>query len=116
MTRLGIALVTAMMAIPAHADEIVRVAATGSVAEVMDRLEGAVTNAGANVFARVDHGAGAASVDMELGASQLLVFGNPALGTLSQDIVGQVLHHVKTVAAVQATAVVSNIFVYRHVG
>ncbi len=81
MTRLGIALVTAMMAIPAHADEIVRVAATGSVAEVMDRLEGAVTNAGANVFARVDHGAGAASVDMELGASQLLVFGNPALGT-----------------------------------
>ncbi len=58
-----------------------RVAAVGSVAEVTDRLEAAVTGAGATVFARVDHGAGAEKVGMSIGASQLLIFGNPALGT-----------------------------------
>ncbi len=62
--------------------------ANGSVAEVMDRLEGAVGNAGATVFARVNHGAGAASVDMELADAELLIFGNPMLGTpvMQQDI------------------------------
>ncbi len=69
------------------ADMIVK-DASGSVAEVMDRLEAAVTNAGATVFARVDHGAGAAGVDMELADAQLLIFGNPMLGTpvMQQDI------------------------------
>lgn len=52
-----------------------------SVAETMDALEAAVTGAGATVFARVDHGAGAASVDMDLPEAQLLIFGNPRLGT-----------------------------------
>ena len=55
--------------------------ATGSVAEVMDRLEAAVTEAGATVFARVDHGAGAEQAGMTLADSQLLIFGNPQLGT-----------------------------------
>ncbi|MGX9856236.1 DUF302 domain-containing protein [Limimaricola variabilis] len=55
--------------------------ATGTVAEVMDRLEAAVTEAGATVFARVDHGAGAEQVGMTLADSQLLIFGNPQLGT-----------------------------------
>ncbi|MEM1340995.1 MAG: DUF302 domain-containing protein [Pseudomonadota bacterium] len=51
------------------------------VATVMDRLQAAVEGAGATVFARVDHGAGAASVDLELADAQLLIFGNPRLGT-----------------------------------
>lgn len=52
-----------------------------SVPETMDRLEAAVTGAGATVFARVDHAAGAAKVDMDLRPTQLLIFGNPKLGT-----------------------------------
>jgi uncharacterized protein (DUF302 family) len=62
--------------------------ASGTVTETMDRLEEAVTGAGATVFARVDHAAGAASVDMELQDAQLLIFGNPMLGTpvMQQDI------------------------------
>ena len=52
-----------------------------SVEVTIDRLADAVTGVGATVFARVDHGAGAASVDLPLGASQLLIFGNPKLGT-----------------------------------
>jgi len=71
----------------AWADMIVK-DATGTVAEAMDRLEAAVTGAGATVFARVDHGGGAASVDLELADAQLLIFGNPMLGTpvMQQDI------------------------------
>lgn len=71
----------ALAAGPALAADVMTVAATGKVAEVMDRLEAAVTGAGATVFARVDHGAGADSVGMPIGASELLIFGNPALGT-----------------------------------
>ena len=70
----------ALTATPALAD-YVRVDAEGTVPEVMDRLEAAVTEAGATVFARVDHAEGASSVDMELPPSQLLIFGNPMLGT-----------------------------------
>lgn len=47
----------------------------------MDALEAAVTDAGATVFARVDHAAGAEGIGMELRPAQLLIFGNPALGT-----------------------------------
>jgi len=71
----------------ALADMIVK-DATGTVAEAMDRLEAAVTGAGATVFARIDHGGGAASVEMELADAQLLIFDNPMLGTpvMQQDI------------------------------
>ena len=69
-----------LMAGPAVAD-FVHVEAEGSVEEVTDRLEAAVEGAGATVFARVDHGGGAASVDMELPPAELLIFGNPMLGT-----------------------------------
>lgn len=69
-----------MTATPILAD-YQRSEAQGSVDEAMARLEAAVETAGANVFAKVDHGAGAASVDMDLPDSQLLIFGNPMLGT-----------------------------------
>ncbi|MFP7571221.1 DUF302 domain-containing protein [Marivita sp. S2033] len=52
-----------------------------SVATTIDRLEEAVTAAGATVFARVNHAEGAASVDMDLPAAEVLIFGNPKLGT-----------------------------------
>ena len=52
-----------------------------SVSDTMDRLEAAVTGAGATVFGRVDHAAGAEKVGMELRPTQLLIFGNPKLGT-----------------------------------
>jgi uncharacterized protein (DUF302 family) len=60
---------------------IVQVKSASDVAATMDALETAVTGAGATVFARVDHAGGAASVDMALDPSQLLIFGNPKLGT-----------------------------------
>ena len=69
-----------LTASPAMA-EYIDVPATGSVPETADRLVAAVEGAGAKVFARVNHGGGAASVGMELADAELLVFGNPKLGT-----------------------------------
>lgn len=52
-----------------------------TVAVTLDRLSAAVEKAGAKVFARVDHAKGAASVGKELRPTEMLMFGNPALGT-----------------------------------
>ena len=65
----------------AFAGDLIEQVSPHSVSVTVDRLAAAVSGAGATVFARVDHGAGAASVDLELGASELLIFGNPKLGT-----------------------------------
>ncbi|OED50838.1 camphor resistance protein CrcB [Rhodobacteraceae bacterium (ex Bugula neritina AB1)] len=69
-----------MSAIPAAA-ELMKVPSQKPVAETMDALQAAVEGAGATVFARVDHAAGAQKVGLELAGAQLLVFGNPKLGT-----------------------------------
>ncbi|MEX0310631.1 MAG: DUF302 domain-containing protein [Tateyamaria sp.] len=60
---------------------IIRKESASGVAETMDTLQAALEGAGLTIFARVDHGAGAQSVGEDIGASQLLIFGNPKLGT-----------------------------------
>lgn len=52
-----------------------------SVAETIDRLEKILTEKGLTIFARVDHAAGAKKAGLELAPTQLLIFGNPKLGT-----------------------------------
>jgi uncharacterized protein (DUF302 family) len=74
----------AMLAIlgsAASAEGIVRVESTRDVPATVAALADAIEGAGARVFARVDHGGGAASVGADIGASEVLIFGNPALGT-----------------------------------
>jgi len=61
--------------------EMIEKTSAHSVTVTIDRLEAAVRKAGATVFARVDHYAGAESVALPLNPSQLLIFGNPKLGT-----------------------------------
>lgn len=87
MKALMTAAVLALAAGPAMA-EFMNVKANGSVSEAADRLVAAVEGAGAKVFARVPHSKGAMSVDMELQDAELIIFGNPKLGTpaLQQDI------------------------------
>lgn len=53
-----------------------------SVVDTMNRLEQAVTQAGFTVMARIDHGAAAKKVDLELPPTELLIFGKPKAGTL----------------------------------
>ncbi|WP_417727891.1 DUF302 domain-containing protein [Roseovarius sp.] len=83
MKRFLVAAAITFTTVPALAsgDDIAKVKSTSDVATTMDRLEAAVTGAGATVFARVDHAAGAASVDLALDPSQVLIFGNPKMGT-----------------------------------
>jgi uncharacterized protein (DUF302 family) len=78
-------LFSATLAIPALAApalaEVVTKSTDRTVCDAMNALKTAVTDAGATVFARVDHATGAASVDMELIPMELLIFGNPQLVT-----------------------------------
>ncbi len=71
----------AALSLPAFAADMIKKTSPHSVSVTIDRLAAAVEGAGATVFARVDHAAGAAKVDMDLRPTQLLIFGNPKLGT-----------------------------------
>ena len=51
------------------------------VAETVDTMVSAMEEAGITIFARVDHGAGAQSIGEDVGDMQLLIFGNPKVGT-----------------------------------
>jgi uncharacterized protein (DUF302 family) len=52
-----------------------------SVDETLDRLEAVLKKKGITVFARVDHKAGANKVGIDMQPTQLLIFGNPKMGT-----------------------------------
>ncbi|OSP53689.1 DUF302 domain-containing protein [Pseudoruegeria sp. SK021] len=83
MTRIWALATAAVVALTgaAGADDMIKVKSAASVPDTMAALTAAVEGAGATVFATVDHAAGAASVDLTLAPSQLLIFGNPKLGT-----------------------------------
>ncbi len=62
--------------------DLIKKKSSHDVATTVDRLEEVVTEKGITVMARVDHAKNAASVGMELRPTQLLIFGNPKLGTV----------------------------------
>ena len=53
-----------------------------SVKDTMDKFETLVQSKDMTVFARVNHTANAASVDMEMNEAEVLIFGNPKGGTV----------------------------------
>ena len=63
------------------ADDLVAKESNHDVATTLDRLETIVKEKGITVMARVDHAKNAQGVGMELRPTQLLIFGNPKLGT-----------------------------------
>lgn len=77
----AVALGASVMPALAGEDDLVKTRSPHDVATTMDRLEAAVTGAGATVVARVDHAGAAQGADMELAPIEVLVFGNPAIGT-----------------------------------
>jgi uncharacterized protein (DUF302 family) len=62
-------------------DGLISVPSARPVAELIARLEAAVTARGITIFARIDHAAGAASAGMPLRPTFVLIFGNPRAGT-----------------------------------
>lgn len=83
MYRLSVFLICLFISAGLSADEgLVRLKSNYSVSETLDRFEAAVRAKGMTVFARVDHSAGAAGVDLKLAPNAVLIFGNPKIGTL----------------------------------
>ena len=62
-------------------ENLVIKASPHSVAATIDRLSMIMKKKGITVFARIDHAAGAMKIDAKLRPTQLLIFGNPKLGT-----------------------------------
>ena len=52
-----------------------------SVKQTTDRLDSLLRSKGMTVMKRIDHAAGAASVGKQLRPTELLIFGNPKIGT-----------------------------------
>ena len=52
-----------------------------SVTKTIDRLEEVLKSKGITIFLRLDHAAGAQKVGNQLRPTQLLIFGNPKLGS-----------------------------------
>ena len=65
----------------AQAEGMVSVTSTRSALDTMDRPEAMAKERGLNVFARIDHAAGASKVGKTLRSTELLIFGNPQGGT-----------------------------------
>ena len=60
---------------------MVEVTASGGAEQVEARLREALDAHGLQLFARIDHAAGARKADVELDANVLLIFGNVDVGT-----------------------------------
>ncbi|WP_418320683.1 DUF302 domain-containing protein [Piscinibacter sakaiensis] len=82
LTRLIASGVLLTAALTAHAaDGLVTVRSPHGAKATMDKLEALVKQRGMNVFARIDHAAGARKIGKSLRPTELLVFGNPQGGT-----------------------------------
>lgn len=70
------------LAVPSLASaDIIKKASAHSVKETMDKFEKLIKSKGLGVFARVDHTANAAGVDMKMNDAEVIIFGNPKAGT-----------------------------------
>jgi uncharacterized protein (DUF302 family) len=60
---------------------IINIKSAHSVTETINKLESVLTKKGMTIFKRVNHTAGAEKVGMQLRPTELLIFGNPKVGT-----------------------------------
>jgi uncharacterized protein (DUF302 family) len=79
------AVLAALVMIPSIAwaadDRVVAKKSAHSVAATLDRLTEVLTARGIGIAARIDHAAGAQRAGQSLKPTQVLIFGNPKLGT-----------------------------------
>tara|TARA_B100000745_G_scaffold113071_1_gene72782 strand:+ start:1694 stop:2143 length:450 start_codon:yes stop_codon:yes gene_type:complete len=62
-------------------DGLISVESHYSVKETADRFESLIKKKGLTLFTRIDHQKNAAGVDLPLNASEVIIFGNPKIGT-----------------------------------
>jgi uncharacterized protein (DUF302 family) len=80
----NIALILAFLLLPElsiASEGIIRLQSTYSVSETIDRLEEILKKKGFTIIARVNHGAAAAKVGVNLRETELIIFGNPGVGS-----------------------------------
>jgi uncharacterized protein (DUF302 family) len=75
------ALAAILVTLPAAAEDFRTIKSKYSVKDTIDRLSETLEKKGIRVMARVDHAAGAKSAGLDLKPTELLIFGNPKLGT-----------------------------------
>ena len=63
------------------ADGLIAIKSPHAAKETMNRFEENAKQRGLNVFARIDHAAGAAKIGKSLRPTEVLIFGNPQGGT-----------------------------------
>jgi uncharacterized protein (DUF302 family) len=80
-TIIAFSAVQALSVAQASAAEWITRESSVSVSETADRFVSEAEGAGAIVFARVDHSAGAQAVGEDLPPTTLVIFGNPRIGT-----------------------------------
>lgn len=83
MSRLAMtALSISLLVPPAYAlGGLIAYPSNHSTQSTMDKLESVAKTHGLKVFARIDHAAGAQSINQPLRPTQLLIFGHPKGGT-----------------------------------
>lgn len=77
----AVVVLSGVVTLAAAADGLVAVKSPHTAKITMDKLEAVAKEKGLNIFARIDHAAGAAKVGKTLRATEVLVFGNPQGGT-----------------------------------
>ena len=77
-------LIASLMSTQAYADVsngMIRIKSNNSVTATIDKLETVLKDKGMTIFKRVDHAAGAEKAGLRLRPTELLIFGNPKVGT-----------------------------------
>ena len=72
---------TLMVSAAGAADGLIAVKSPYNAKDTMDRFEAVVKERGLNVFARINHAAGASKVGKSLRPTEVIIFGNPQGGT-----------------------------------
>ncbi len=65
----------------AHPDGLIRLKSHHSVSVTIDRLQTALQARGMTIFKRINHAAGGKKAGIYIRPTQLLIFGNPKIGT-----------------------------------
>lgn len=67
--------------IPPASNGIIKIKSKHSVTETINNLETVLKKKGMTIFTRINHTAGAEKVGMQIRPTELLIFGNPKVGT-----------------------------------
>jgi len=80
--KLSYALFTLVLSTSVLATEsVISVASHDTVKETADRFEKILADKGLTLFTRIDHGKNASDVNLTLAPTEVIIFGNPKVGT-----------------------------------